>query len=218
MPVVLSLDVSAFFSLLDDSGNTTDTHTPIQVLSAMKEATLTDFIQNYIWESEPVGKNIFYETMHVQVQPDGIEEEEETSLSNALHTVNTADKAVVHVALSYSFHDTATVSLREPGPEEIDGLINKTADFFSHMIYDELPDSSTIDKIKLVATSVEYKELSEFSVVVYSRLEVDFKANEFGQRPTAEQVLAIRKFPFSWTSAPCCSASNHAMSIHHMHS
>ena len=115
----------------------------------METAELTDLIQNYVWESAPLGENLFYETMHVQVQPDGTGAVTTAAqFSNDLHVVNAAEKAAVHIALSYNFHDTATVVLREPNPQEIDGLFNQTVDFLTQLLLDELPESSSIDKGK----------------------------------------------------------------------
>lgn len=205
LPITLSLDVSAFFGLKDGNGNANnnnDDHTPEEVVAAMKNAQLTDFIQNYVWASEPFSENIFYETMHVQVMlDDKVDATTDLALLNSLHVVNTPSQAVVHVALSYSFHDTATVTLHEPTPEEIDGLFNTTADFFSQVLLDELPDSSSIDTINLVSNSVDYKEQSEYSIVVYARLEVGFiGGSDPSLRPTAEQMLALRKWIMAYAA------------------
>jgi hypothetical protein len=205
LPIEILFDVSAFFSLVDSNGTTTDVRTPTQIVSAMEDAELTDFIQNYIWRSEPFGQNLFYETMHVQIKQEGTGRDETAtevvvSPSSGLHFVTSPDKAVVNISLSYSFHDTATVAFHEPGPEEIDGLLNQTVDFFSQVIFDELPSSSSIKSINLVASSADYNEDRKFSVVVYAQLEVNFNdeydqsSASVSQRPSVEQIIALCKF------------------------
>ncbi|CAB9506298.1 PKD [Seminavis robusta] len=193
LPVEVSMDVYVFFELTDINGNpTTVIHTPDEVLSTMRDVEITSFIQSYVWESKPFAENIFYEAMHIQIRPDGVNVSAAESTAVAPHVVHSRNKATFQFALSFSFHHTATVTLRQPVQAEIAGLLVKTDDFFTALLLDELPGPSGFGGLNLTAASVDYTETREFAVVVVVKAEVTYHdGSDVSSRATVEQMLAL---------------------------
>jgi hypothetical protein len=192
LPVEVSLDTYVFFERTDINGDTTEIHTVDQILMVMTNVELTDFIQNYVWESSPFAENIFYETMHVKIRS-GESNLTSTELSPAdPQVLETRNQATFNVALSFSFHDTANVTLREPKNEEIEGMLLKTNEFFTELLQNELPQTSGFGTLNLTATSVNYAKNREFAVVAVVSVNVKYNSgSDVSSRATPEQILSL---------------------------
>jgi hypothetical protein len=192
LPVEVSLDSYVFFELTDINGNSTEAHTIDQVFMAMRNAELTDFIQNYVWVSTPFAENIFYETMHVQIRPGELNLTSTESHPADPQVVYTGNQASFNIALSFSFHDTATVTLREPKNDEIEGVLLKANEFFTELVQSELSQTSGFGMLNLTATSVNYANDREFAVVIVVRVDVTYlSGSDISSRATPDQMLAL---------------------------
>jgi phage host-nuclease inhibitor protein Gam len=192
---MVSLDFHVFFSTKKGDDDDALIPTPDKVLQAMSSIDLSGYIQNFVWESKPFRDNIFYETMNVVFRTDESDMMEENTApptTMAPQVNNQFNKVVIHVALSYSFHDTTVTAMRAPGAAEITGLLNQTDMFFSQLVRDELPDNSGFSTLSFVAKSVDYRQENEFSVVVYAEVHVSFTPDSNAEHhATDEQILAL---------------------------
>ena len=173
-PVTISLDIHAFFTMPHLKNSTSDLLSAADIMDVIQNVKLADFIQDYVWESEPFSVSLFYETRHVALISTGLEQPVEVVAPTEEGQLR---KMYMHAVLYFNFHETATQTLREPSEEEVDGLLNKTESFFKEMLENELPSTSGFANLHVAPARVEYKELDAFPVAIYTRIEVSLREN-----------------------------------------
>ena len=66
LPVILDFDASVVFST-----NSAATPTSNDIFDVMDDANLQDYIQMYVWESEPEGTSLFFDTQRTSFGANG---------------------------------------------------------------------------------------------------------------------------------------------------
>ena len=172
-PVTISLDIHAFFTMPHLKNSTSSLLSAADIMGVIQNVKLADFIQDYVWESEPVGVSLFYETRHVSLTSTGLEQ---PAIAAPIEE-GQLRKLYMHAVLYFNFHETATQTLREPGEEEVYGLLDKTEIFFKETLESELPGTSGFADLHIAPTKVDYKKFDAFTVAVYTRIEVSLQEN-----------------------------------------
>jgi len=200
-PVQVHFAVRAFFSKLTNSSSISNNMpTASDILAVMQNVELSTFVEKYVWESQPFGDNIFYNTRRVSLTNGGGLNSSNTSSSTAISTSTVITsvhgeprRISVHVALSFDFHETATQTLRKPRKEELDGLMNVTQRFFKELLQNELPENFGFIDLQFFSTSMEYRKLRAFPVTVYTQVDVFVRDDPDSKAPvlSKEQVLAL---------------------------
>ena len=148
--------------------------TPQDIFSVMSKVDVQTYIRSYVWQSEPFGSNLFFQTIHVVLE----KAQGQSNLEAAPVSAGEEEKAQVKRVdakgmLLIGFFPYTEV--REPTQDEVEALVDQTIDFFTKEFgyrYDDFVRFGALD------TSVDFDREDRLPVTVSLDFHVFFSATK----------------------------------------